>query len=243
MSKPIPDRLVVLTFDDGCKSDIQNVAPLLAESGFGATFFVNDPQKPWDGWIAEHYLTWDDVAELHGAGFEIGNHTRSHPDVTTLSKAELVAELEYVEQRCEEHGVPRPATFCYPGFHWNQAAVDVLAEKGYAFARAGSPPEFEDKGSGCRGAAYDPVVHNPLIVPTTSYSGPDWGFDDLVWALDQARDGKITVLCFHGVPDLDHPWVHTDPDVFAKYMAYLVETGCTVIAMRDLAQYVDASAA
>ena len=31
MSENVPDKLVVLTFDDGCKSDIQNVAPLLAE--------------------------------------------------------------------------------------------------------------------------------------------------------------------------------------------------------------------
>ncbi len=241
--KPIPDRLVVLTFDDGCESDIENVAPLLTEHGFGATFFVNEAQKPTNGWRAEHYLTWDDVAELHAAGFEIGNHTRNHPDVAGLSKAEFVEELEYIERRCEEHGVPRPTTFCYPGFHWSRGAIEVLAEKGFVFARAGAPPGFaaklEIKGMGARGPVYDPVVDHPLLVPTTGCSGPDWGFDDLVWAVDQARGGKITVLCFHGVPDLDHPWVHTDPAAFVKYMATLDDAGCTVIAMRDLIRYVN----
>jgi len=237
--KAIPDGLVVLTFDDGCKSDIENVAPLLEARGSGATFFVNEPRKPYDGWPEDHYLTWDEVRKIHDAGFEIGNHTASHPDVTRLSKAEFVDELAHIERRCEEHGLPRPTSFCYPGFSWNHAAVDVLAEKGYAFARAGAPPEFDDKGHGCRGPAYDPAVHHPLIVPTTSYSGPDWGFDDLVWAVDQARGGKIAVLCFHGVPDLDHPWVHTEPEAFMKYMAYLDKTGCTVIAMRDLIKHVD----
>lgn len=234
--KPIPDRLVVLTFDDGCKSDVEYIAPLLEEHGFGATFFVNEPRKP--GWPAEHYVTWDEVRNIHDAGFEIGNHTASHPDITGLSKAEFVRELECIERRCEEHGIPAPTTFGYPGFRYDRAAAEVLAEKGYRFARRGVSPEFEDKDEGGRGPAYDPAEHHPLIVPTTSYSGPDWGFDDLVWAVDQACGGKIAVLCFHGVPDLDHSWVHTEPEAFAKYMTYLDDGGCTVIAMRDLIKYV-----
>ena len=39
---PIPDRLVVLSFDDGNKSDITYVAPALQRLGFGATFFVSE---------------------------------------------------------------------------------------------------------------------------------------------------------------------------------------------------------
>ena len=241
--KQIPDGLVVLTFDDGCKSDIENVAPLLKKRGFGATFFVSEAQKPYGGWPQEHYLTWDDVAELHNAGFEIGNHTASHPDVTRLSEAEFVRELERIEQGCRKHGIPAPRTFCYPGFSYSQAAVDILARKGYLFARRGTRPEIESPGEGGRGPAYNPVIHHPLLIPTTGFSGPRWGFEDLVWAVEQARGGKIAVLCFHGVPDLDHPWVQTDPAAFAKYMAYLDETDCTVIAMRDLAQYIDTSAA
>ena len=58
----------------------------------------------------------------------------------------------------------------------------------------------------------------------------------------QARDGKIAVLCFHGVPALEHPWVNTDPEDFKKYMQYLKDEQCTVIAVRDLAKYVDPTA-
>ena len=57
-------------------------------------------------------------------------------------------------------------------------------------------------------------------------------------AVEQARDGRISVLTFHGVPDRDHPWVHTEPDGFAGYMKYLKEEGYTVIAVRDLVKYV-----
>ena len=37
---PIPEKLVVLTFDDAPASQYDIVAPLLQEYGFGATFFV-----------------------------------------------------------------------------------------------------------------------------------------------------------------------------------------------------------
>ena len=65
---------------------------------------------------------------------------------------------------------------------------------------------------------------------------------DLKWAVDQARDGKIAVLCFHGIPGPLHPWVHTDPEDFKKYMKYLDDESCHVIAVRDLVQYVDPQA-
>jgi len=41
---------------------------------------------------------------------------------------------------------------------------------------------------------------------------------------------------------VDHSWVHTDPKDFEKYMVYLRERNCTVIAMRDLAKYIDPAA-
>ena len=39
---PIPDKLVVLTIDDGNKSDATFVAPLLKEYGFGASFYITE---------------------------------------------------------------------------------------------------------------------------------------------------------------------------------------------------------
>ena len=61
--------------------------------------------------------------------------------------------------------------------------------------------------------------------------------------LQQASPGRIVVLTIHGVPDLVHPWVNTPPELFERYMRYLKGNGYTVIAMRDLARYVDAAKA
>lgn len=239
--KPVPDKLVVLTFDDGCKSDIENVAPLLRKRGFGATFFVNDSADTPEDWNPEHYLTWPQARQLQEMGFEIGNHTARHPNVANLSLEEFLSELESIERRCAEYGIGVPSTFCYPGYAFGAMAVRVLSEKGYTFARRGVEPEFEIDGEGCNGPAYDPAIHHRLLVPTTGAAGPHWGFDDLVRSVKLAVDGKICVLNFHGVPDLEHPWVHTDPAEFERYVDYLAKAGCTVVGLRDLADHVDLS--
>ena len=237
--EPIPDGLVVLTFDDGNKSDIAFVAPKLREYGFGASFYVTEGLGFKADVDKERYVSWDDVQSLNRLGFEVGNHTGSHPDLTKLSKDGIRADLALIEQRCTQHDIPEPTTFVFPGWRHSPAVVQVLQERGYLFARRGVSPEHPDAGRGARGRPYDPAEDHPLLIPTTGYAGPEWGFEDLVWAVDQARDGKIAVLTFHGVPALEHPWVHTAPEDFLRYMDYLRERRCTVIAMRDLIRYVD----
>jgi peptidoglycan/xylan/chitin deacetylase (PgdA/CDA1 family) len=234
----IPDRLVVLTFDDGCRSQFTFVAPLLKELGFGATFYITEGLRFLED--KERYMSWEEVRQLHEAGFEIGNHTRRHKNVNTQSPAELRADIDHIDQRCSEHGISRPHTFCYPGYSNGPEAVATLAERGFTFARRGTAPEFAYDPEGGRGPAYYPRGHHPLLVPTTGAAGPHWSHEDLVWAVDQASDGHITVLTFHGVPDLDHPWVHTAPEDFVGYMRYLADRGCVVISLSDLENYVAA---
>jgi len=234
---PIPDNLVVLTFDDGNKSDFANVPKVLKKHGFGATFYVTEGL----GFLKnpQNYLSWEQIRQLHEMGYEIGNHTQHHRNVSHLKSEELAASLAHIDKRCAENKITKPVTFCYPGFHNNHASVKVLEKHGFLFARRGVGPEYKDPGKGARGPAYDPKVDDPLLVPTTGYAGPDWKMKDLKWAIDQAEDGKITVLCFHGIPAIEHPWVSTDLKDFEKYMQYLKDEGCTVIAMRDLAKYVN----
>ena len=235
--RPIPDGLVVLCLDDGNKSDITNVTPILKEFGFRATFFITEGLGAATD--KKHFLTWNEVKQLHEAGFEVANHTKSHPNVASLSKEEFRQELRFIQDRCKEHGIPEPTTFCYPGWSHGPVAVATLDEEGFRFARRGVSPEYPDGGRGARGPAYDPTQDHPLLIPTTGYAGPDWNMEDLVWAVDQAKDGKIAVVTFHGVPGPLHPWVHADVQQFREYMSYLKKRKCTVIALDDLKHYVD----
>jgi len=53
----------------------------------------------------------------------------------------------------------------------------------------------------------------------------------------QARPGRMVVLQFHGVPDVTHPWVHTPPEMFERYMRHLHRQNFRVIALRDVESY------
>jgi peptidoglycan/xylan/chitin deacetylase (PgdA/CDA1 family) len=234
---PIPNGLVVLTFDDGNKSDFTYVAPLLNRYGFGATFYITEGLNFLEN--KEYYLTWEEVHQLHQSGFEIGNHTRHHKNVNSQTQEELLADLEYIDTRCQQYNIQIPETFCYPGYNHGPQALEVLTKKGMRFARRGISPEFPHESEGGRGPAYDPKIHHRLLIPTTGASGPNWSFDDFVWAVEQAKDEKIAILTFHGVPALEHPWVNTFPDDFKVYMDFLNDHGFTVIALRDLSKYIE----
>ena len=234
--KPIPDKLIVLTFDDGNKSDYKYVAPLLKQYGFGGTFYITEGLNFLNN--KDYYVTWEEIRELHQQGFEIGNHTRHHTHANSQSKEELLADLIHIDKRCEEYGIPVPETFAYPASCRGPESIEALSEKGYLFARRGVAPDFPHYRDGGRGPIYDPDVHHPLVVPS-SIPGPNYKFEDLVWAVEQAKDGKIAVLTFHGVPALEHPWVDVPPEVFKTCMDYLRDQNCTVIAFRDLVKYVD----
>lgn len=231
----VPDKLVVLTFDDSSASHSTIAAPLLKRYGFGATFFITEgftfPTNKRD------YMTWEQIAALHRDGFEIGNHTRDHLSMSEKKVPQLAEQLDAVDRHCAEHGIPRPVTFAWPGNNIHPDALPILQKAGIRFARRGGAPEVPYAQGG--GLAYEPGLDHPLLIPTAGDARPDWTLENLQRAVAMARDGRIAVLQFHGVPDGEHPWVNTPRARFEEYMAWLHSAGFKVIALRDLAQYVD----
>jgi peptidoglycan/xylan/chitin deacetylase (PgdA/CDA1 family) len=233
--EPIPDKLVVLTFDDSAKSHYTVARPILLKYKFGATFFITEgfdfPTNKQD------YMTWDEIAQLHKDGFEIGNHTLDHQGVTEKTLADLPAQLRGISEECKKHRIPPPTSFAYPGNAITKEALAVLKDNGITFARRGGAPEFPYKEG--RGFAYEPGLDHALLVPSAGDARPAWTLDDFKAAAAQAKHGRIAVLQFHGVPDTAHDWVNSTKELFESYMQYLADNKFTVIAMRDLAKYVD----
>jgi len=91
------------------------------------------------------------------------------------------------------------------------------------------------------GATYQPEKHHRLLIPTTGDAYPNWTFEHFLKVIANAQQGRVVVLQFHGVPDVVHPWVHTPPENFERYMRHLKEQNFRVIALRDLEQYLPAS--
>jgi peptidoglycan/xylan/chitin deacetylase (PgdA/CDA1 family) len=225
------EKQVVLTFDDAVKSHVSYVAPLLRDLGFNASFFITHR------WMddTQHFLSWAEVAKIHQMGFEIGNHSWTHAGFNTpKAAARLEAELSLVNGELKKAGVPQPISFAWCGNAFGPEALAELERLGYQYARRGMQPELP-YGQIQVGPAYDPVKHDRLLIPTTGDAYPQWTVEHFEKVLAQAAPGRIVVLQFHGVPDVKHPWVHTPPEQFEKYMRVLKQKGFTGIAMRDLA--------
>ncbi|MCF7733795.1 MAG: autotransporter-associated beta strand repeat-containing protein [Akkermansiaceae bacterium] len=216
LRKPIPDKLIVLTFDDGCASGYTVVAPILKPLGFNASFYVCDfdsfkTRKDW-------YMTWRQMIELDRRGFEIGNHTVGHGGGMDNYLA--------MEDEVFANNGPKMTTVCWPlyGVGWN--ICPDLAKRGYTFGRGGHE------------RPYRPTVDHPFDVPsfTITDSQPIEAF---VKKAQQACQGRVVVYCFHGVPDMEHGPVGVEPATFKVMMQYLKDNNYKCIAMRDLAEYID----
>ena len=70
-------------------------------------------------------MTWEQIKNLHEAGFEIGNHTRRHTAVSRQTPAEVDSDVAHIEEQCVKYGIPKPVSFCYPGYATSEAAVNV----------------------------------------------------------------------------------------------------------------------
>ncbi len=222
--KKIPDKLVVFTFDDATASQYSIVAPLLKQYGFGGTFYICEfPPSSADSNI---YMNWRQIRELDRMGFEIANHTKSHPQLSKLTPEEMDAQIAYIEHKCDSMHIKKPVTFAYPGYDLDQRVLDILLKRGYLLARGGG------------NHAYDPLVDYPLLIPSWAMTANNKA--EIMKAFGEARNGKIVVLTIHGVPDLEHPWVTTPPELFKEYLQYLSDQHFKVISLRELDNYVNA---
>jgi peptidoglycan/xylan/chitin deacetylase (PgdA/CDA1 family) len=219
----IPDKTVVLTFDDATASQYSVVAPLLKQYNFNATFFICEfPPNFAD---TSKYMSWQQIKELDTMGFEIANHTKTHAHVDKITKEQFVDQLEYIEKKCDSLGIEKPSSFAYPGYGISSAAIDVLIEKGYCFSRAGGH------------RVYDPLTDHPLLLPSWATNADNKA--QIMEAFAEAKNGKIVILTIHGVPDIEHPWVNTPPQLFQEYLQYLAENQYNVISVRDLNKYIN----
>jgi peptidoglycan/xylan/chitin deacetylase (PgdA/CDA1 family) len=125
--------VAALTFDDGLADNLHSLVPLLRIERVPATAFVVSrwlgqphPQASW-----ARLLTAAEVRELHRLGVEIGSHSATHADLTTLLYDEALDQL--VTSKRELEGVV-------------DAQVQVAA---YPYGRAS-----EETVAACRAAGY-----------------------------------------------------------------------------------------
>jgi peptidoglycan/xylan/chitin deacetylase (PgdA/CDA1 family) len=140
----LPPRSVAITFDDGYAS-VLRARGILTAAGYPATVFVvtqfaeSGSPLHWPGidhWLETEYaselkpLSWDDLASLQEAGWEIGSHTVTHPRLPDLDDATLARELAESRQAITER-VGDCRVLAYPYGEADARVAAAAAAAGY----------------------------------------------------------------------------------------------------------------
>jgi peptidoglycan/xylan/chitin deacetylase (PgdA/CDA1 family) len=127
-SPALPERPIILTFDDGYADNYQYAFPLLKEYGYTATFFiltdVTDRSEPG-------YLTWEMLREMSDAGMSIEVHGREHFDFSNRNHDWLVYHLLGPMQTIEANLGYTPRFIAYPLGSYDAQVIATAQELGY----------------------------------------------------------------------------------------------------------------
>lgn len=109
-------RWVCLTFDDAYRDFRDTAMPVLRRLGLPATLFTTaaSDRRRLSGGLDLPLLELDTLSELTGDGVEIGAHSMSHRDLTTLPETELEQEIVEARRVLEQHSKSPVAAFAYP---------------------------------------------------------------------------------------------------------------------------------
>ena len=206
--------IVSLTFDDGYASFYNNGLPLLQKYGMTSTDYIisgyinNDPA----------YMTVAMLKTLNADGNEIASHTVTHPDLTTLSFAQMDGELKNSKNALQTW-LNKPVTdFASPyGAYNQQVATD--AQKYYATYR-GVQPGFNAKNNF---DAYHLQVQN-LLVSTTLAQVQQW-------VTEAQATNTWLILVYHQVDPTLNPSTepyNTYPSDLDAQLSYIKSTGIAV---------------
>jgi hypothetical protein len=255
------NKVVMINFDDGLKSQLIYAKPILDKYGFKASFFIICGRVG----IERSSMNWQDIAELKKDGMDIESHSMTHTNLNRLSTNALKFERGGSKQCFAEHGYNTPI-FGYPfNLGSNKPSVVDLVAKYYNFGRSGTDRlMFLD----CRGYMKDTqtdcrtYLPNGMLTHANRYDirsasfhhvnnyhsfTPQEMFRVFLQIVNGATqynsNGKINaipVIVYHNITNSIRDYTipshasSTTLDLFAQEMKYLHNNGFRVLLLNQL---------
>ena len=151
----LPEKPVVVSFDDGYLSHYVSARPILLKAGWPGVLNLKTGNIDPKGGLAP----WQ-VKALVAAGWEIGAHSVTHADLTTLDAAGLDREVAGSRRELEKQFGVKVETFCYPAGKYDAEAEQAVRRAGFSTATTVDPGIASPKD-------------NQLLLPRVRVNGSD----------------------------------------------------------------------
>lgn len=213
--------MVTFRFDDGLLSQYNLARPILDKYNYSAVEYVfTDPPEEgnWEG-----YMNWSQIELLHNLyGWEIGSHTKSHPDLTTLSDSELIIELSESKAILESHGF-EINSFVSPFGLYNNHVLGQIA-KYYQNHGSAWPYDFNAFPYNDYQISVQEVRNSTSLATIKNW-------------IDQADSGnKWLVLLFHGIVESNPSEYQYSKDNFESVVDYVNFKDIPVVTVEQALQ-------
>lgn len=133
--KPIPEKTVALTIDDGYKSFFENGMPLLREFGYKATLFINTKQ-----FGTGDFLSIQEIRQIIKEGIEVENHSHAHSQFVNFAPEEIADTFRNDLLKSQDIFMKnfgyKPKLYAYPYGEYTPEMQEILREEGYVAAFA-----------------------------------------------------------------------------------------------------------
>lgn len=127
IDKRIPEKAIIISFDDGFRSVYEKAAPIMKKYGLKGNIYLATGYMDSD----PEFMSWEMVEQLFNDGqFEMQAHTHNHADIRTLSREGMQEEINRSNELFEQHLGYIPKAFCMPYGAYNHSSIALLRECG-----------------------------------------------------------------------------------------------------------------
>lgn len=130
---PLPEKPIMLTFDDTALDQFTVVNPTLKKLGYKAVYFIMTVSIGKKGKFVD-YMSSEQIKQLADEGNVIGSHTYDHKNFKKYEGKDWEEQLDKPTKRLEEITGQKITYFAYPFGLWNAAGIPELKKRGFKMA-------------------------------------------------------------------------------------------------------------
>jgi peptidoglycan/xylan/chitin deacetylase (PgdA/CDA1 family) len=220
--------VISIAFDDGRQSQYDYAFPLLKEYGMHGTFYIISSEiSDFSG--DDSFMSIAELRNLQGNESEIGSHSVTHPDFTSLTDQQIISECVNSKQLLQSNGFI-VNNFAYP-YGATNVHTDSIVANYYRSARSAYTPPF-----------IMPLPTSQFLL--TGYPG-ETGDPSTVSQLDQLHaaesfvdqavsSNSYAIIFFHNIipGDTSHSY-EISAEYFEDFLEYVAESGVTTLTVNQ----------